>query len=259
MPSAPSSSNAVDARPERSPSARPFCCGPACRAPPGDADCGTHGGRTSHRMAALTQVDAMDRVTGRCRAVLVPMTPGRGRAHASTGDVNASHQGAMITTPGGHGNGHFPQTRPTEPGGISRPLIGPDPVALGLLGRPEVGLRPQRHPLPEGSSDPRSAAAAAARLATPSPARMFETWFLTVFVCSERRCAISLLERPSSIRRKISRSLSVRRASPAGSLRWLASAATRRARTAATPAGQRPRPGPLRGPPRRARRPTRRS
>ncbi len=34
---------------------------------------------------------------------------------------------------------------------------------------------------------------------------MFETWFLTVFVCRERRWAISLLESPSSISRGVSR------------------------------------------------------
>src|SRR4029079_429973 len=112
-----------------------------------------------------------------------------------------------------------------DPAGICGSFLGLGLGALGLSSRPWVGLGPQRHPRPEGSSDPRNAAAAAARLATPSFARMFETWFLTVFVCRARRWAISLLESPSTISRRISRSRRVRRASPAGSRRWLARAA----------------------------------
>ena len=65
-------------------------------------------------MAAMTQVDATDRSTGRSRAVLVPMTPDRGRAHASTGDADASHRGAMITTPESGVNRHF-ASNPTHP------------------------------------------------------------------------------------------------------------------------------------------------
>ena len=118
------------ARPERSPSARPFdVAAPPAAALPATRTAGHTGGRTSHRMAALTRVDAMDRVTGRCRAVLVPMTPGRGQAHASTGDEDASHQGAMIHDSRGPRQWAFRlKPDPLEPVGICRPFLGLDPV-----------------------------------------------------------------------------------------------------------------------------------
>src|SRR5215212_2389824 len=71
---------------------------------------------------------------------------------------------------------------PAEPTGFSRSFLGLALRTLGPWGGSGVGPRPQRHARPAGSSDPRNAAAAAARLATPSFARMFDTWFLTVFV-----------------------------------------------------------------------------
>src|SRR5436305_8386213 len=47
-------------------------------------------------VAALMRVDAMSRHAGRSRAELVPRTPGRGRAHASMGGLNAFHEGANV-------------------------------------------------------------------------------------------------------------------------------------------------------------------
>ena len=103
------------ARPGRPPGARPFNhVGSAVRDAPGGAHGRARGGGDRHPVAAPTLVDATIRMPGWCRPDLVPMTPGRGRAHASRGAEFASHHRPCSRVGSGRAMGISPQSRPTR-------------------------------------------------------------------------------------------------------------------------------------------------
>src|SRR5690606_20783085 len=68
---------------------------------------------------------------------------------------------------------------------------------------------PRRNIGPQTSLSSKALSTARVRSRTPSLDRMLDTWFLTVPSATPRELAISLLEKPPAIRRRISVSRSV--------------------------------------------------